>query len=32
MKCGEAQGFFYSKPLPGAEFSRWLRTRVLVQK
>jgi EAL domain-containing protein (putative c-di-GMP-specific phosphodiesterase class I) len=27
MRCGEAQGFLYSKPVPGAELSRWLRTR-----
>jgi EAL domain-containing protein (putative c-di-GMP-specific phosphodiesterase class I) len=32
MRCGEAQGFLYSKPVPGAELSRWLRTRTLPQK
>jgi diguanylate cyclase (GGDEF)-like protein len=25
MKCGEAQGYFYSKPLTGGELSRWLQ-------
>jgi diguanylate cyclase (GGDEF)-like protein len=28
MKCGEAQGFLYSKPVPGGELSRWLRARL----
>jgi len=32
MNCGEAQGFLYSKPLPGGEFSGWLRSRSPAQK
>ena len=32
MRCGEAQGFLYSKPMPGAELSRWLRTWTPPQK
>ena len=32
MRCGEAQGYLYSKPLPGGELSRWLRARTPAQK
>ena len=28
MRCGEAQGFLYAKPLPPADFSHWLRARM----
>ncbi len=31
MRCGEAQGFLYSKPVPGGELSRWLRSRMPAQ-
>jgi diguanylate cyclase (GGDEF)-like protein len=28
MRCGEAQGYFYAKPLTAADFSQWLRARM----
>lgn len=28
MRCSEAQGYLYAKPLPAADFSQWLRARM----
>ena len=28
MRCGEAQGYLYAKPLPAADFSQWLHARM----
>jgi diguanylate cyclase (GGDEF)-like protein len=32
MKCSEAQGYLYSKPLTGAELSQWLRSGANTKK